>query len=85
MDVLLLPVGGFFTVDAPTAKTIAESLKPGIVIPMHYRGDGFGFDVISTLEDYTSLCNDVIMIDSNQFDPDSVQTPCTVVLAPPVC
>ena len=85
VDVLLLPVGGFFTVDAPTAKKIAESLNPGIVIPMHYRGGGFGFDVISTLEDYTSLCNDVIMIDSNQFDPDSVQTPCTVVLAPPVC
>ena len=85
VDILLIPIGGFFTVDAAAAKKIATSLNPGIVIPMHYRGEGFGFDVISTLEDYTSLCDDVITISSSQFDPDTVQTPCTVVLTPPVC
>lgn len=84
IDVLLIPVGGFFTVDAPTAKTIADSIHPRIVVPMHYRGEGFGFDVISTLDAFTDLCDDVVAIDASQFDPDDVQAPCTVALAPPL-
>ncbi len=31
-----------------------EAVKPRIVIPMHYRSETFGYDVIGRLEDYTS-------------------------------
>ena len=54
-DVLMLPVGGFFTVDAKEAKRIVERLMPRVVIPMHFRGRGFGYDVIGTREEFTSL------------------------------
>ena len=37
MDVLLIPVGGFFTIDAAAAKQTAEALDPVAVIPMHYK------------------------------------------------
>lgn len=37
IDVLMLPVGGRFTVDAGEAFTIAELLQPRIIIPMHYK------------------------------------------------
>ena len=37
-----------------------NTVKPRIVIPMHYRGQGFGFDVLAELEDYTRLCGDVV-------------------------
>lgn len=37
LDVLMLPVGGFYTIDAKTAMAVARDLKPTIVIPMHYR------------------------------------------------
>jgi L-ascorbate metabolism protein UlaG (beta-lactamase superfamily)/rhodanese-related sulfurtransferase len=37
VDVLMIPVGGFFTVDAPKATQVVESLKPRAVIPMHYK------------------------------------------------
>ena len=36
-DILLVPVGGFFTVDAEQAKKICALFSPGIVIPMHFR------------------------------------------------
>ncbi len=37
-DVLMIPVGGFFTIDADQAYSVVEQLKPRIyVIPMHYR------------------------------------------------
>jgi L-ascorbate metabolism protein UlaG (beta-lactamase superfamily) len=36
-DVLLVPVGGTFTIDAKGATAVVNSLRPRIAIPMHYR------------------------------------------------
>ena len=44
-DVLLLPVGGTFTVDAEGAKWYVDQVKPKIVVPMHYQTDEHSFDV----------------------------------------
>jgi len=37
VDLLLLPVGGTFTVDADGAAKVVESLNPRLVIPMHFK------------------------------------------------
>lgn len=37
VDVLLIPVGGYFTVDASEAEDIINLLKPKVVIPMHFK------------------------------------------------
>jgi len=37
VDVLLLPVGGFYTIEAAQANQVLADLKPKIVVPMHYR------------------------------------------------
>jgi len=37
VDILLIPVGGHFTLDARDASKICEKLNPGVVIPMHYK------------------------------------------------
>ncbi|MBM4462099.1 MAG: MBL fold metallo-hydrolase [Chloroflexi bacterium] len=37
VDVLLVPVGGFFTIDARGAATVCDSLNPKVIIPMHYK------------------------------------------------
>jgi L-ascorbate metabolism protein UlaG (beta-lactamase superfamily) len=37
VDVLMLPVGGFYTIDARDAAVVARALKAHIVIPMHYK------------------------------------------------
>ena len=44
-DVLLLPVGGTFTVDADGAKWYVDNARPKIVVPMHYKTDEHSFDV----------------------------------------
>lgn len=36
-DVLMIPVGGFYTVDAAMARHIVDRLQPRVVIPMHYK------------------------------------------------
>lgn len=37
VDVLLVPVGGFYTIDARQATSVCEALKPKVVIAMHVR------------------------------------------------
>ena len=37
MDVLLLPVGGVSTINAPMAAEVVRQLEPKVVIPMHYK------------------------------------------------
>ena len=37
IDVLLIPVGGTFTIDAPLAAKVVRQLEPKYVIPMHYK------------------------------------------------
>ena len=51
-DVLLIPVGGFYTIDAAVAADTVAQLQPRVVIPMHYRGESFGFDNIDTVEPF---------------------------------
>ncbi|MBM7582417.1 L-ascorbate metabolism protein UlaG (beta-lactamase superfamily) [Caldicoprobacter guelmensis] len=45
VDVLLIPVGGTYTIGASTAANVVSSLKPSIVIPMHYKTDKVHFPI----------------------------------------
>ena len=37
VDILMIPVGGFYTIDALAAKAVVDHLRPRVVIPMHYK------------------------------------------------
>lgn len=37
VDIMMIPVGGYFTIDADDAKKIIKETMPGIVLPMHYK------------------------------------------------
>ena len=55
LDAVLVPVGGFYTVGPKEAKEIVDALQARVVIPMHYRSDTFGFDVLAPVEDFLEL------------------------------
>ena len=44
-DILLVPVGGKFTLDAKGAAEVVAQIEPRIVIPMHYKIDGLKYDL----------------------------------------
>lgn len=44
-DILLVPVGGVYTIDASEAAQVVASLEPKIVIPMHYKLPGLKFEL----------------------------------------
>lgn len=84
VDILLIPVGGFYTIDAKTAFKLVQALKPALTIPMHYRGEGFGYDVISPVEDFTSLFDGVRCCDSNTLNTEDGLEPGVLVFKCPV-
>jgi len=45
VDVLLIPVGGVFTIDAKVATEVCNRLRPKVIIPMHYRDGKCNFPV----------------------------------------
>jgi L-ascorbate metabolism protein UlaG (beta-lactamase superfamily) len=45
VDLLFLPVGGRYTIDAVGANKVMKQLHPVVTIPMHYRTGGLGFEL----------------------------------------
>ena len=83
-DVLLIPVGGFYTIDAKQAAELTKELKPRVAIPMHYRSDeaGFGFDKIGTVDPFVAAFTNVRISTESSFDTDEPAPAEIVVLQP---
>lgn len=45
VDVLLVPVGGTFTIDAAAATRVWQQISAPVTIPMHYRNEKCHFDI----------------------------------------
>ncbi|MBW6441868.1 MBL fold metallo-hydrolase [Patescibacteria group bacterium] len=53
VDVLMIPVGGKYTIDAEKATKVISSLEPSYVIPMHYKTkDLTGVEGLSGVEEF---------------------------------
>jgi L-ascorbate metabolism protein UlaG (beta-lactamase superfamily) len=45
VDVLLIPVGGVSTINAPMAAEIVRQLEPKVVVPMHYKTEALSWEL----------------------------------------
>jgi len=45
VDVLLLPVGGVSTINAPVAAEVVRQLEPKAVVPMHYKTEALSWEL----------------------------------------
>lgn len=45
VDILMLPVGGVYTVNAKQAAAIVGQVEPRIIIPLHYKLPGLKYDL----------------------------------------
>jgi L-ascorbate metabolism protein UlaG (beta-lactamase superfamily) len=54
IDILMIPVGGIYTIDPKKAIEIIELIEPKIIIPMHYKTENhiMSFDDLKTLEEF---------------------------------
>ncbi|KRQ87765.1 metal-dependent hydrolase [Caloramator mitchellensis] len=58
VDILLIPVGGIYTLDAEKAKEIVSILRPKIVIPMHFKTDVLKFN-LDPVDNFTAYFENV--------------------------
>lgn len=49
VDILMIPVGGFFTIDGPQAAAIVRQLHPRVILPMHYQTPALNPDLRTKL------------------------------------
>lgn len=74
VDILFLPVGGLFTIDASVATEIMNAIHPRIAIPMHYKTEKCAFP-IAPLEDFTRGKDNVHMLKSFEVSLDKETLP----------
>lgn len=55
VDIVLLPVGGTYTIDPQQARQVARQLNDPAILPMHYRRGPLGFPELQELEEFLSL------------------------------
>ena len=71
VNVLMIPVGGTYTIDAEQAKEFVDRIMPDVVIPMHYKTREHSFD-IAKLNDFLDLFDDDDIVypesDTVEFD-----------------
>ena len=67
VDVLLVPVGGLFTIDVETANVVCEDIKPRIAIPMHCKTERCQFLQWSA-EDFAKGKKTVKRLAGNEFE-----------------
>lgn len=85
VNVLLLPVGGNYTVDAEQAKEYVDRIMPDVVIPMHYKTKHCEMD-IDRLDAFLKLFDDesIVELDSDtvEFDRGDFNGESTKIIVP---
>ena len=55
LDAVMIPVGGYYTLDASLAAELIRRIEPKVIIPMHYRSEAFGYGVLGTVDEFIDL------------------------------
>jgi len=89
VDIVLIPVGGFYTIDGPTAARVLQQLspRPKVVIPMHYRTPDLNASLAGRLgpvEDFTDALGGIASVvsagHSISVRRDTLPSECTAMV-----
>jgi len=72
-DVIMIPVGGYFTIDARTAHAIIDRIAPHLAIVMHYRTQSTGYSVLSSLQEIRKVIPTLQEYDRKELEIGTVQ------------
>ena len=74
VDILLIPVGGSFTIDARVASQLCDRLTPKVIIPMHYKTDRCDFP-IAGVDEFLRGKEGASRLDTSEIELKSGQLP----------
>lgn len=72
-DVIMIPCGGHYTIDALQAKKIIEETNPKLTILMHYHKGNVGYDVLSDIETIKDNIPNIQEVEFDTIDADDYQ------------
>jgi len=84
VDILLIPVGGYYTIDARVATQVCNQLKPKAIIPMHFKNNKCSFP-ITGVEEFLKSKEGVQRLNASEVEFKQVELPPTtqiIVLQP---
>jgi L-ascorbate metabolism protein UlaG (beta-lactamase superfamily) len=84
VDILLIPVGGYFTIDARAATQVCNQLKPRVIIPMHYKTEK-GLPELAGVDEFLRGKTNLKRLDSSEAEFKREGLPATsqiIVLKP---
>jgi len=67
IDILMIPVGGVFTIDAAEATELIKLIKPKVIFPMHYQTPALNFE-LNSLADFLADYSQIIRSDDNEIE-----------------
>lgn len=76
IDVLMIPVGGTYTIDAPEAVQVVNQLNPKVILPMHYKPINSTMSLpIEGVERFNKLLGwNVVEVDELKIDRGSLDS-----------
>jgi len=85
VDLLMIPVGGSFTIDARVAADICRALNPKVVLPMHYCNDRCPQFPVAGVDEFLKLMENVRYAKSTEVEltPDALPRQMEVAVLDP--
>ena len=76
VDILLIPVGGYYTIDATVASQVYNKLAPRVTIPMHYKNNKCNYP-ITGVDDFLQGKTNVNRLDTSEVEFKQGELPAT--------
>ena len=67
VDILMVPVGGYYTIDARVATQVCNQLKPKVIIPMHWNLK-WSFPEIASVDKFLQGKTNISQMDSSEVE-----------------
>lgn len=65
IDILMVPVGGFYTIGPKEAVDVCSKIDPYFIIPMHYKAEGINLSQFEHLEPKDTFLKEIGMVVEN--------------------
>jgi L-ascorbate metabolism protein UlaG (beta-lactamase superfamily) len=79
VHVLLIPVGGYYTIDARTAQEVADQVRARVIIPMHYKTEKSNYN-IAGVEDFIKNKTNVTRVEGSEIEFKAGEVPAGPVI-----
>ncbi len=66
-DVIMIPCGGYYTIDSRTARAIIQRIEPRLAILMHYRTDSSGYSMLENIAQLRETMPDLKEVDQDEI------------------